>query len=469
VLSLVCSVYSLQIYSQDKVVYYYPDSTISSIGTLLNGRPDGYWKNFYPDGHLKSEGNWYKGLLDSTWNFYFHSGHIKLIIQYNKGVKNGYTYTYKLNNDSLHFLHKKELFIDGQLEGKSFTYNSTGRVVKVSGYKNNSKVGNEITFSENGKPISLYTFDNNRLIDVTNVNRISNGTKNGTWIQIDDNYQIVTNKIYSNDSIVTDKFNQKQVDIKYTIEGLAEQSRDSAFQGQFINGIPVGRHLQYDSLLEPISFIFYDSLGNKTEEGFIKKYKLHGLCKGYYSDGSLKYYGKYSNNRMHGIWKYYYSTGAIEQKGIYKNGKLDGKWLWFYKNSDTLRIETYRFNNRDGLYLSYDPYGQIVKKGYYYNDLKQDKWIENTGEFVLTGSYFDGLKNEEWKGKYHNGETAFVGKYLRGKPDGKHVYYYLNGNKRKIEYYNLGKKVGHWQYFTPNGQLFKVKSYNKGETIYFKE
>lgn len=468
-LSLACSFYSLQIFSQEKVIYYYPDSTISSTGNILDGRPDGYWKNYFIDDVLKSEGKWYSGLLDSTWNFYFHSGYIKLKIQYNKGVRNGYTYTYKMNRDSIHYLYKQELFVDGQLEGKSFTYDYAGNVIKVTNYKRNNKTGNEIELSHSGVPKKVYSYENNRLVSAEDVNQIFNGSKNGTWIALDDNYKIISQKLLSNDSVLKDQFNTKALKVKYTIEGLEEQIKDSTYQGQFKNGIPIGRHLLYDSLLHPVSYIIYDSLGRKLEVGQIKNYKLSGPIKGYYLDGKLKYNGLYKANKKEGLWQYYYPEGVIEQKGLFKNGKVNGKWVWFYKNSDTLRIETFRFGKRDGLYLSFDPYGRIVKKGFYYNDLKQETWIENTGEFLLEGNYFDGLKNGKWIGIYHHAEKAYIGEYLRGKPQGKHVYYYRNGNKRKIEYYNIGRAVGHWQYFNQRGKLYKVKSYNKGESIFFKD
>jgi antitoxin component YwqK of YwqJK toxin-antitoxin module len=469
VLVLACSFLSLNGLAQDKVTYYYPDSTISSSGTLLNGRPHGSWVNYYPDGNLKSKGNWYRGLLDSTWNFFFHTGDLKLLIQYEKGIKNGYAYTYAFTKDSIHYLSKKELFVDGMLEGKTYQYNSSGDIKRIINFRNNVKEGSEIIFSEKNHPATVYIYENNRLVTKETVNQTSNNNKEGTWIQLDKNFNIINTQDYSNDSIISNNIDAKFDKVKYTIEGLTQQIRDTAFQGQFINGVPIGRHILYDSLLEPVSYIIYDSLGHKIEEGKISDYKLNGKINGYYTDGSLKYTGSYVNNLRQGLWKYFYPNGILEQKGSYSNGKLNGKWLWFYKNKDTLRLETYRYGKRNGLYLSYDPYGVIIQKGYFDKDLKQEFWIENTGEFILRGNYFDGSKNDEWIGTYDNGKKAYIGNYLRGKPDGKHIYYYKNGNKRKIEFYETGRQVGHWQYFKKNGQLYKVKSYNKGESIFIKE
>lgn len=468
-LSLVFSIIYFTGFTQNQVTYFYPDSTISSIGTINNGRPDGFWINYYPDGNIKSEGNWYKGLLDSTWIFYFHSGHIKLKIQYNQGIKNGYCLTYNFDKDSLHYLEKRELFVDGHLEGKVFDYFSNGTISSVTHYKSNSKTGEKIEFDTNGSPKSVYHYENNRLVSKEQVNRLSNGTKNGIWIAIDNDFNIVSKKMLSNDSVISEKSYENNIKVKYTIEGLEETFKDTAFQGQYIDNVPVGRHLQFDSLFNPVSYIIYDSLGNKLEEGKISNNKIHGLTIGYYLNQNIKYKGFYRVNRKHGSWKYFYPDGKLEQKGNFQSDKVHGEWIWFYRNGDTLRSESFKFNKRDGLYVSYDPYGNIIQKGFYENDLKQGEWIENTGEFVLKGAYFDDLKDGKWFGLYHNKEKAYIGNYLRGKPIGKHIYYYKSGNIRKIEYYESGRKTGYWQYFNKKGQLYKVKSYQKGEDIYIKD
>jgi antitoxin component YwqK of YwqJK toxin-antitoxin module len=469
VLSLVFSLLFFHSFSQKQVTYFYPDSTISSTGMLKNGRPDGIWKTYFPDGKLKSEGKWYKGLLDSTWNFYFHTGQIKLKIQYNKGIKNGYSYTYKISKDSIHYMFKKELFLDGNIEGKVFTFYQNGNVKSVTNYNRDFKTGEEIEFDKEGKPETILFYENNRLISSERINQINNGAKNGTWIKLDQDFNIINKDILSNDSIIkTDKINQ-ELKIKYTIEGLEETIKDTTFSGQYLNGIPVGRHLQFDSLNQPVSYIIYDSSGIKKEEGLIKNYKLNGYVIGYYNDANIKYKGSYLNNQKHGHWKFYFQNGNIEQKGSFQKGLLHGDWLWYYKNGDTLRLETYRFGKRNDLYISYDPYGNIVQKGYYDNDLKQGIWSENTGEFLLKGKYFDDNKDGKWCGVYHNGEKAYIGSYLRGKPIGKHIFYYKTGTKRKIEFYDSGRKTGHWQYYNTEGQLYKIVSYQKGENIYIKE
>ena len=46
-------------YSQNDTiekVFYHQDGSVSSKGTMINGKPIGYWKTYYTSGILKSEG-----------------------------------------------------------------------------------------------------------------------------------------------------------------------------------------------------------------------------------------------------------------------------------------------------------------------------------------------------------------------------------------------------------------------------
>lgn len=62
--------------------FYYDDGTLSSEGSMQDGKPNGYWKNYYPSGMIKSEGNRKEYLLDSLWKFYDEEGKVVLEINY---------------------------------------------------------------------------------------------------------------------------------------------------------------------------------------------------------------------------------------------------------------------------------------------------------------------------------------------------------------------------------------------------
>ena len=70
-------------------IFYFEDNTVSSEGTLKNGKPDGFWKTYYPNGSIKSQGNRKNFELDSLWIFYDKDGNRSLEISYKNGKKHG--------------------------------------------------------------------------------------------------------------------------------------------------------------------------------------------------------------------------------------------------------------------------------------------------------------------------------------------------------------------------------------------
>ena len=64
------------LYAQEIKQFFYPDGSVSSEGTMVNGKPDGYWKSYYQDGTLKSVGKRTNFQLDSIWCFYDEHGNL---------------------------------------------------------------------------------------------------------------------------------------------------------------------------------------------------------------------------------------------------------------------------------------------------------------------------------------------------------------------------------------------------------
>ncbi len=467
---MVFSLALLQAEAQNPVTYYYGDSTISAVGYFKNNQPHGLWKNFYHNGQLKSIGKRFYGKLDSTWTFYFNDGQIKTQIQYDKGIKNGFAYIYKKHSKTGSYLYKKRLYIDGKLHDKAFIYYPNGNIKSVTQYTEGTKTGTQINFYPDQTPKSIIDYRNNKAVSFQKINQFKDRLKSGTWIKIDDQFNIKEEIQYTEGKQTQVKSIDDQFrEINYTIEGLENKQKDSLFEGKFVDGQPVGRHIWYDSAGAPFKYILYDSLSRKIESGRIKNYQKSGPVNGFYLNGNIKYEGNYHKEKRHGKWTFFYKDGeSIEQEGFYHTGKLNGKWVWFFKNQDTLRIENYRYADKEGLYISYEGFGNIIQKGEYYDDLKQGLWLEKRGQVTFKGKYFDGERDGHWIGHYNNGFVAFEGNYVRGKRNGKFIYYYPSGIKRRIEFYKFGKSVGHWQFFDQSGNLYKVKTYKEGESIYYK-
>ena len=92
---LVFAFLSLKCFSQTGYqTFNYPNGQVASEGMMRDGKPDGFWKTYYENGQLKSEGKRTDFLLDSTWVFFSEQGDTSLIINYRKGLKNGFRYTF---------------------------------------------------------------------------------------------------------------------------------------------------------------------------------------------------------------------------------------------------------------------------------------------------------------------------------------------------------------------------------------
>ena len=50
--------------------FYHSNGELSSEGLIINGIPNGLWRNYSDKRQLISEGNLKNGLADSTWKFY---------------------------------------------------------------------------------------------------------------------------------------------------------------------------------------------------------------------------------------------------------------------------------------------------------------------------------------------------------------------------------------------------------------
>jgi antitoxin component YwqK of YwqJK toxin-antitoxin module len=102
------------------VQIFYPNGQVSSEGTMVDGKPDGYWRTYYVTGVIKSEGKRTNFLLDSIWNFYNQAGELTQEISYQLGEKSGYSNSYTYNKPEKPgqpTLVSKELYVTGKKRG----------------------------------------------------------------------------------------------------------------------------------------------------------------------------------------------------------------------------------------------------------------------------------------------------------------------------------------------------------------
>ena len=144
--------------------------------------------------------------------------------------------------------------------------------------------------------------------------------------------------------------------------------------------------------------------GNKMlEDTYIRRSRddvliLEGLSTYWYDNGNKKLQGSYKNNLRDGIWILWDENGVIKYTQTYKDGGIyDGPWKEYE--------------------VSYSNVRYIVKKGFYKEGKKHNKWVywyKGTKQKKSEGSYSYGLRVGLWKGWYESGEKKYKGVYDNG-------------------------------------------------------
>jgi uncharacterized protein len=486
--------YSQEVNPNGYNVFYFPDSGVSSEGTMRNGKPDGYWKSYYKNGNLKSEGNRKDFKLDSIWRFYYPNGKIKNLINYRNDLKNGYTYTYLpiKEKDSIvdYYLASKELYLNGTRQGESFYYYSDSLLQYVFYYRNDKKHGPGKEFAKDSTIITLYEYFNGYLIEQQKINRTdSEKRKQGKWITYYDNEQIkiessylnnklhgyyreynkygklIAEKRYLNGEEITREI-EEEIEVKADIRTTYWPNGKTKFTGAFLDGNPVGLHKEFDEDGKLELAKIFNEFGNLTAQGLTNNNgQRTGAWTLFYENGNVLAKGEYLNGKKHGNWLFSYQTGELEQKGKFLNDKPEGTWYWYYPDGSLLREENYLDGKRENLFVEYDNNGEIITKGEYFDGDMQGEWFYNVGDHTEIGSYNLGLKNGVWIHYYQNDNKSFEGEYRNGEPIGKHSYFYPNGNLKLSGNYRGGKKVNKWRKYNQDGSIFATYKYRNGALI----
>jgi len=474
--------------------FTYPDGTVSAEGYMLDGKPEGYWKNYYPNGILKSEGNRKNFELDSIWKFYDEKGFLQKTISYLYGMKNGYYETYQMvekADTSYPALVSKELYLNDQKEGITYLYEIDGSLKQSIPYKSGQKEGRGFRYGSDGKPNRIDTYRNNILFSSESINRFDkNGAKSGTWkeffddgsIKIEQNYvegklngyqrvyansgQIEKVSVFQNDSVIeTDSTELAFAEPVETVLFYADSSLK--FRGLFRDSVPVGIHRFYNRQGEIDSACIYSDFGDLLEIGIVDENgRRQGNFKEFFPSGTVKAEGSYTNNLRNGKWIFYTQDQKISQAGIFKDGKFHGPWKWFYADGSTRRYEEYASGTEHGKVKEYDSTGTLILNGVYNSGLREGKWLIIEGDSRQVGEYRYGLKIGEWKHFYFpSGQLQFKGEFRSGKPYGKHTYYYEKGKPEHFEFYKNGKAHKAWTYFNKDSSVKFIIYYKRGREV----
>lgn len=456
-------------------IFKYPNGSISSEGTIKNGKPDGFWKSYFVTGIKKSEGKRTNFLLDSIWVFFDQAGDTTEKINYLLGKKNGWYYKYKKDpSKNSVYIWSKELFAGDKKEGTAYVYYPDGKIQQTITYNSGKKEGLSKEYDREGNIITLLEYNNDFLVSREKINRTdTKGLKQGEWKEFYPNGNIKSEKtfrddllhgyykeydlrgkltltmLYENGSIV-----KSSVEDAPDIEIVNKYDSDGklTYSGPYRNKVPVGIHRDYNKEGKITNAYVYNDNGVLISEGIIDESgNRNGRWKDFYPDGKVQAEGQYNDNRRSGAWKFYNQAGKTEQTGSFNAGRPDGLWKWYYPGGQILREEEYFQGRRDGSYIEYSETGEIITQGQYSDGEKNGEWSYKSGDYTEEGKYLVGLKDGLWKGYYPNGNIKFKGSFVQGNPDGEHKYYFEDGKIKEEQHYQAGLRQKTWRKFDEEG------------------
>lgn len=347
----------LRVYSKDqkgkspsKITSYHPNGGLWQYLEAVDGRANGYYREWYPNGQLRleayviegpadinevSQGAW---LFDGIAKVYRESGELEAEIPYEKGL---------LQNRSCYYYPSGKLLkvisYDKDLpHGDLIIYNEEGLIKEKIGYQVGKKEGEAVGFFPNQTLAYKETYENDLLKRGSYFNpegqliaQVENGE--GTQILFDNDLLLSRVRICSGvvDGKVEVLNKQGQVEKYYH---LKEGSRN-------------GEEL-----------IFYPSEEGKERVAKIslswQNDMLHGTTRTWYPTGVLESQREMSHNKKHGTHCGWYEDGDVMLIEEYENDLLI-KGSYFKKGSK-LPIST--IDSGSGTATLYDKNGIFLKK-----------------------------------------------------------------------------------------------------------
>ncbi len=475
--------------------FLYENGKVSSEGYLKNGKPDGYWKNYYPNGKIKIEGNRKNFKLDSTWRFFSERGHLTRTIEYSEGLRNGPTISYDTLGNAL----SVESFSNDVKQGFSKTFYPNGIVKSITPFEKGKIEGKAYEFSADSVITSISVYKGGILQGYEKINqRDDQNKKQGIWKEFYDDMQVKKEMKFNDDSL--DGY-VKEYDAKgnllntkkysngvrilnapeiANVEVYREIYEDGTlkYEGVYSDGLAIGTHYRYIQKRQCDSSLFRR---DDTSDVFIKRMvcrnvpvpdsaieyfegivvargavdslrNRQGAWIEFHHTGEFSAKGVYKDDRRTGEWVFYYPDGSIEQRGKYdKFGREQGAWKWFYESGKLYREEYFINGKRNGDLKEYDEDGKITLQGLYVDNMKEGRWVYETGNYLEYGNFINDEPDSLWRSFYMPGKVKrFEGSFVLGQPEGQHQAWHPNGARRYSGMYNGGMKNGDWKYFDEN-------------------
>ncbi|MBK7288649.1 MAG: toxin-antitoxin system YwqK family antitoxin [Flavobacteriales bacterium] len=191
-----------------------------------------------------------------------------------------------------------------------------------------------------------------------------------------------------------------------------------------------------------------------------------GPWQGYWSNGRLKWEGRFVDDKRQGIFKEYDQQGNLQDLAKFDQDEvlpdatettlLDIKNT-YHSNGAVASIGSYsKDGKKEGLFRRFDAKGKPTDASIFRNNVLVSEgemsevgamtgpWTEfySTGEKRAEGQYKEGKKDGPWTFYHRSSEVEQKGNYLNGLPQSNWKWYYRTGELHREENYRKGKEEG---------------------------
>lgn len=298
---------------------------------------NGVWKNFYPDGKVKEERTYLDGKLNGYVKQYNFEGYLINTVRY--------------ENDEI-VLKDDTYNLDIELKEE---YDEKGNLTFQGGYLKNIPVGIHRHFNVKGQVIKSETYDINGGLESEGIVNID-GSRYGKWIDYYPGKKVKSTGNYKNnlkDGLWTFYYENGKIQQS---GNYANDKMTGNWKWYHKNGMLLLDENYSYGLLDGES-IEYSEDGMVVDSGLYSQNYKEGEWVTRVGDMILK--GKFVMDQKDGTWMQFYITDELFFEGRYVQGNADGKHVYYYPSGKILEERYYSEGQKVKSWVKYKETGEM--------------------------------------------------------------------------------------------------------------
>lgn len=208
---------------------------------------------------------------------------------------------------------------NGNKTGEWKWFFNTGRVRKVEHYKNGRLNGKWQQFADDGQLLDQREFINDTML---------------TWMS----YASMTYQCGEFKGMILENGRVENHDPQGNLEsiGMIENGvQTGQWNGYFASGKLRNIKKYNKGKLEGTEIVFYESGSIKNIRYYVNN-QPQGPMGDYFENGKLMTSGHFEKGKQIGTWSHYYENGQLRESGLYENGQRVGIWVYYNERGEVV-------------------------------------------------------------------------------------------------------------------------------------